>query len=88
MTTARGYFKQVAVGGSGTFVAIVYAEYAGSKTDFAVRSSGADLSVNPRKSNVAASVGAGQYPVVLGPQALGLVDAVQAVVNALRPLLR
>ena len=88
VTTARGYFKQVAVGGSGTFVAIVYAEYAGSKTDFAVRSSGADLSVNPRKSNVAASVGAGQYPVVLGPQALGLVDAVQAVVNALRPLLR
>src|SRR5260370_27095280 len=32
-TSAGGYFSAVAVGGGGTFVAIIYSVYGGSKTD-------------------------------------------------------
>lgn len=100
-TNAHGYFKQVAVGGSGTFVAIIYAVYPGSRTNFSIRSPGEDLSVNPRKSTSTgfssgagqsaangASSGAGQLPVILGPGVLGLTAAAQEVLTATRQLLR
>ncbi len=84
-TNSHGYFKQLAAGGSGTFVAIIYAEYGGSSTDFAVRSPGVDLSVNPKKSTAAQSASpgsAGNLPVVLSPPYLDLAMAAQAMETA------
>jgi hypothetical protein len=62
-TDANGYFKQTAVGGAGSFVAVIYAEYTGGKTDLAVKSNGLDLSVNHGKGGPAA----GQLPAFLKP---------------------
>jgi hypothetical protein len=84
-TNSHGYFRQVAAGGAGTFVAIMYAQYGGSSTDFAVRSPGVDLSVNPKKSTAAQSVNpgsAGNLPVILSPPYLDLAMAAQAMETA------
>ncbi len=56
-TNSHGDFKAYALGGAGSFVAIIYGEYGGGKTDFAVRSTGEDLSINPHRSSFAASAG-------------------------------
>jgi hypothetical protein len=44
-TSSNGDFTQVAFGGGGNFIAIVYAEYSGSSTDLAVRSTGVPVTV-------------------------------------------
>jgi trimeric autotransporter adhesin len=45
-TNSAGYFKQTAAGGGDeTFVAVIYAEYPGSRSDLAVTSSGIDLTI-------------------------------------------
>jgi hypothetical protein len=89
-TNSRGDFTARAAAPKGTFVAIFYAQYSGSKTDFAVRSAGIDLSINPRKSPATSpqgpSPGASGVPVILGPAQLGFADAVQQVLSATDPL--
>jgi large repetitive protein len=50
-TNSHGDFKAYALSGAGTFVAIIYGQYAGSGTDFAVRTTGDDVSINPRRSS-------------------------------------
>jgi hypothetical protein len=94
-TNSHGYFRQLAAGGAGTFVTIIYAEYGGSSTDFAVRSSGVDISVNPKKSTAAASTSsgsgsgsAGQLPVILSPPFLDLAMAGQAIQTATSQIAR
>jgi hypothetical protein len=82
-TNSKGYFRQVAQGGRGTFVAIIYAEYVGSGSEFEVRSAGADLSVNPRRgSSVAAAIQPSGPPVILPPEQLGFADLLQQVAIA------
>jgi hypothetical protein len=44
-TSSNGDFKQVAYGGGGNFIAIIYAEYSGSSTDLAVRSTGVPVTI-------------------------------------------
>ena len=90
-TNSKGDFTAYGLGGPGTFVAIIYAKYSGSRTDFSVRSSGDDLSINPHRSSAtsdaatsdssAADTGAG-LPVILQPEQLGFVDALQTVATA------
>jgi hypothetical protein len=101
-TNSHGDFKAYALSGAGTFVAIIYAEYAGGKTDFEVRTNGDDLSINPGGSSVAkaaaaqpassqatdaASTGA-SLPVLLQPEQLGFADALQTVLTATREVAR
>jgi hypothetical protein len=50
-TNSHGDFKVYALGGAGTFVAVIYAQYAGSSTNFADRTAGDDLSINPHRSS-------------------------------------
>jgi hypothetical protein len=44
-TDSNGDFKLIAYGGPGNFIAIVYAEYSGSSTDLAVRSTGVPVTI-------------------------------------------
>ena len=44
-TDSNGDFKLIAYGGPGNFIAIVYAEYTGSSTDLAVRSTGVPVTI-------------------------------------------
>ncbi len=84
-TNSHGDFKAYALGGSGTFIAVIYAEYAGSRTDFAVRSAGDDLSINPHRSSFpqAEATGTVSGPsVILQPEQLGFAAAVQQILSA------
>ncbi len=95
-TNSHGDFKAYALGGAGTFVAIIYAQYGGGKTEFADRTTGDDLSINPHRSSVpaapaaqasgsqaadTASTGSG-LPVLLQPEQLGFADALETVLTA------
>jgi hypothetical protein len=87
-TNVHGDFTAYAKGGPGTFVTVLYIQYNGSKYDFAVRSPGADLSDNPRKSSaVASSTGPGSAAggpgvVLLDPQQAIFAETMQQVASA------
>jgi len=87
--SSKGYFKGFAQAGPGTFVAVVYAVYQGSKTDFEVRSPGIDVSINPKKSTDAAFTAAGSsLPVILPPSMLAAASAAHDAITAAVELIR
>jgi hypothetical protein len=70
-TSRGGYFTKKALGGTGSFVAVMYAEYTGSSTDLAARSNGLDLGVNRGQTPPEpALTGGGWLPVIMAPPAL------------------
>ena len=78
-TSPNGDFKQVALGGGGNFTAIIYAEYSGSSTDLAVRSTGVPVTIKQSGDAVSstAPVGVQQLSVMIaanGPQSFMLTE--------------
>ncbi|MGO8960296.1 MAG: beta strand repeat-containing protein [Streptosporangiaceae bacterium] len=89
-TSVGGYFSETAVGGSGKFVAIIYAVYAGSKTDLQVQSPGISVAVNEASTPGQPPPAARGMPVILLPtyRGLGMLasDAVAIAVSEVRAL--
>jgi hypothetical protein len=93
-TSARGYFSAAAQGGSGKFVAIIYAVYPGSKTDLAVQSNGIDVKINESTTSSPAPPAPtpriGRLPVISLPTYRGLPmlarDAVDIAATEIRAL--
>ena len=62
-TSSRGYFSMRAQGGVGTFTAIIYAEYSGSRTDLAVRTAGIPVSIKQSGGAVTATLPGSAQPL-------------------------
>jgi hypothetical protein len=64
-TNSRGYFTKRAAGGTGEFVAVIYAIYAGAATHLATQSVGIDVSINGGSTGAkAARLDIGQLPAL------------------------
>ncbi len=91
-SSSRGYFSETAVGGGGKFVAIIYAVYAGSKTDLAVQSPGIVVAVNEVSSTgpppPTSAPATGPLPVILLPTYRGLGMLAQDAVSIARREIR